>query len=362
MPEEKLILGAGGGGGKNKKSSSRTPVEADDTLSSEQFASVLDLLCEGEIQGLDDGGKSIFLEDTPLQNADGSFNFGNFAVAVNNGTQGQSPIEDATSGVQVEVPVGVEVTNSSPVTRTVTNTEVDQVRITITIPSLQVFQSNGDITGHSVDIRVQVQYNGGGYNTVFNDTISGKSNSTYQRDYLVPLTGSFPVDLRVIRVSADETTNKRASTTNWSSFTEIQSDKFAYPNSAVVGLRFSAKQFQSIPSRKYLIRGTKVRIPSNGTVDTTTHLGRITYSGLFDGTLSAATWTNDPAWCLFDLLTDDRYGCGVSESSLDVFDFYEISRYCSELVDDGKGGQEPRFSLNLLINTRDEVRYIPRHS
>ena len=354
MPEEKLILGAGGGG-KNKSKGSRTPVEADDTLSSEQFASVLDLLCEGEIQGLDDDGKSIFLEDTPLQNADGSFNFDNFAVAVNHGTQGQSPIEDATSGVQVEVPVGVEVTNSSPVTRTVTNTEVDQVRITITIPSLQVFTDEGDIVGNSVEIQVQVQYNSGGYNTVFNDTISGKSSSTYQRDYLVPLTGSFPVDLRVLRVSADESSNKRASVTNWTSFTEIQTNKFAYPNSAVVGLRFSAKQFQSIPTRKYLIRGTKVRIPSNGTVDTTTHLGRITYSGLFDGTLSAATWTNDPAWCLFDLLTDTRYGCGIAESSLDVFDFYEISKYCSELVNDGKGGQEPRFSLNLLINTRDEV-------
>ena len=354
MPEEKLILGAGGGG-KNKSKGSRTPVEADDTLSSEQFASILDLLCEGEIQGLDDDGKSIFLEDTPLQNADGSFNFDNFAVAVNHGTQGQSPIEDATSGVQVEVPVGVEVTNSSPVTRTVTNTEVDQVRITITIPSLQVFTDEGDVVGNSVEIQVQVQYNSGGYNTVFNDTISGKSSSTYQRDYLVPLTGSFPVDLRVIRVSADESSNKRASVTNWTSFTEIQTNKFAYPNSAVVGLRFSAKQFQTIPTRKYLIRGTKVRIPSNGTVDTTTHLGRITYSGLFDGTLSAATWTNDPAWCLFDLLTDTRYGCGIAESSLDVFDFYEISKYCSELVDDGKGGQEPRFSLNLLINTRDEV-------
>ena len=354
MPEEKLILGAGGGG-KNKGSGSRTPTEADDTLSSEQFASVLDLLCEGEIEGLDDGGKSIFLEDTPLQNADGSFNFDNFAVAVNNGTQGQNPIEDATGGVQVEVPVGVEVTNGSPVTRTIANTEVDQVRVTITIPSLQVFTDEGDIVGNSVGIRVQVQYNGGGYNTVFDDTISGKSSSTYQRDYLVPLTGSFPVDLRVIRTSADETSSKRSSTTNWTSFTEIQTEKFSYPNSAVVGLRFSAKQFQSIPTRKYLIRGTKVRIPSNGTVDTTTHLGRITYSGLFDGTLSAATWTNDPAWCLYDLLTSTRYGCGVPESSLDVFDFYEISRYCSELVDDGKGGQEPRFSLNLLINTRDEV-------
>lgn len=356
MPEEKLILGAKGGkSGKGGGSGSRTPKEANDTLSSEQFASILDLLCEGEIEGLDDGARSIFLDNTPLQNADGSFNFDDFAVAGNNGTQGQSPIEDATGGVQVEVPVGVEVTQSSPVTRTITNTNVDQVRVTITIPSLQKFTDKGDIVGHSVKIRVQVQYNGGGYETVFTDKISGKSSSTYQRDYLIPLTGSFPVDLRVIRVSGDNTSSKKSNTTNWTSFTEIQTEKFSYPNSAVMGLRFNARQFQSIPSRKYLIRGTKVRIPSNGTVDTTTHLGRITYSGLFNGTLSAATWTNDPAWCLFDLLTDSRYGCGIAESSLDVFDFYEISKYCNELVDDGKGGQEPRFSLNLLINTRDEV-------
>ena len=183
MPEEKLILGAGGGGGKGGKGggrSSRTPVEADDTLSSEQFASILDLLCEGEIEGLDDGGRSIFLDNTPLQNADGSFNFDDFAVAGNNGTQDQSPIEDATGGVQVEVPVGIEVTKDSPITRTITNTNVDQVRVTITIPSLQQVTDKGDIVGHSVKIRVQVQYNGGGYETVFTDKISGKSSSAYR--------------------------------------------------------------------------------------------------------------------------------------------------------------------------------------
>lgn len=354
MIDKKLVLGSGGGG-KGGGSAGTTPTEADDTLSSEQFANVLDLLCEGEIQGLDDGAKSIFLEDTPLQNADGSYNFENFAVAAVNGTQGQSHIPDATGGVQTERAVNVEVTNSASVTRTITNSEVDRVRLTISLPSLQEITDKGDIIGNSVDLRIQVQYNSGGFNTVLNDTISGKSSSRYQRDYLVPLTGSFPVDVRVVRVSADETSSNKVSSTFFTSFTEIQTEKLAYPNSALVGLRFSSKQFQNIPRRKYLIRGTKVRIPSNGTVDTTTHLGRITYSGLFDGTMSAATWTNDPAWCLFDLLTDTRYGCGIPEASLDLFDFYEISRYCNELVDDGKGGQEPRFSLNLLLNTRDEV-------
>ena len=138
--------------------------------------------------------------------------------------------------------------------------------------------------------------------TLLTDTISGKSSNRYQRDYLVDLTGSFPVDVRMVRVSADETSTKRASSTIFQSFTEIIDDKFRYPNSALVGLRFDSRQFSNIPTRKYLIRGIKVKIPSNATVDTTTHLGRLTYSGIWDGTFQAATWCNDPAWCLYDLV------------------------------------------------------------
>jgi len=354
MIDEKLIQGAGGGG-KGGGGGGRTPTEADDSLVSEQFVNILEVLCEGEIEGLDDGAKSIFIDDTPVQNSDGSVNFDNFTGTFAFGTQAQPHIPNPSGGIQNERAVNVEVTKTASVTRSITNSDIDRVRITISVPSLQAVEDDGDIVGNSVDIKIQVQYDGGGYNDILTDTISGKSSSRYQRDYLVNLTGSFPVDLRVVRVSADETSSKRASSTFFSSYTEIQDEKLAYPNTALAGLRFSSKQFQNIPRRKYLIRGTKVRIPSNGTVDTTTHLGRITYSGLFDGTLSAATWTNDPAWCLFDLLTDTRYGCGVPEASLDVFDFYEISRYCNELVDDGKGGQEPRFSLNLLLNTRAEV-------
>ena len=205
MIDEKLIQGAGGGS-KGGASGQRTPIEEDDSLKSEQFISVLDLLCEGEIEGLDDNAKSIFLDDTPVQNADGSTNFDNFTIALAFGTQAQPHIPNPSGGIQTERAVNVEVTQSTPVTRTITNSEIDRVRVTITVPSLQVVEEDGDIVGNTVDIKMQIQYDGGGYNDVLTDTISGKSSSRYQRDYLLELNGSFPVDLRVVRVSADETT------------------------------------------------------------------------------------------------------------------------------------------------------------
>ena len=355
MTQTKYVQGAGGGGKGGGGGGSRTPTEADDTLQSIQFANVLDLISEGEIQGLDDGNKSIFLDNTPVQNADGSNNFSGYTVATRNGTQSQNHIPGDFGSTQVERPVNVEVTNGSSVTRNVTGTEVDRLRVTLTIPSLQRIEDDGDIVGHSVQIKIQIQYDGGGFNDVVTDTISGKSSNRYQRDYMITLSSSTNVQVRMIRVSADETSSKIGSTTIFQSFTEIVDEKFSYPNSALVALRFDSREFQSIPSRKYLIRGIKVKIPSNATVDTTTHIGRITYSGVWDGTFQAATWCNDPAWCLYDLLISDRYGASVPESTLDKYDFLGVSQYCNELVDDGKGGQEPRFSLNILLNSRDEV-------
>jgi predicted phage tail protein len=355
MTESKYIAGAGGGGGGKGGGGGSSPTEADDSLQSKQFANALDLISEGEIQGLDDGNKSIFFDGTPLQAADGSYNFTDYTIVTRTGTQGQSYIPGVFSNVESETSVGVEVTNATPVIRQITDSDVDRVRVTIQIPSLQQIEDDGDIVGTSVSISIQVQYNGGGYSTVKTDTIAGKSSGSYQRDYLLTLTGSFPVDIKVVRNTADNSTTKLANTTNWQSFTSIIDAKLAYPNSALVGLRLGSSQFNSIPQRKYLIRGIKVAIPSNATVDTTTHLGRITYSGVWDGTFAAATWTNDPAWCLWDLLTNDRYGAGIPESSLDRYDFFAISQYCNTLVDDGNGGQEPRFSCNLLINQRKEV-------
>ena len=355
MTQTKYVVGAGGGGGGKGGGGGGTPTEADDTLQSTQFANVLDVISEGEIGGLENGNKSIFLDDTPIEATDGTNNFEGFSVVTRVGTQAQTHLPGPFNTTERETSVGVEVVKDTSVTRSITDTDVDRLRVTLTIPALQVLEDDGDVVGNSVQIKIQIQYNSGGYNDVISDTISGKSSNRYQRDYLVNLTGSFPVDVRMVRVSADETSQKRASTTIFQSFTEIIDDKFRYPNSALVGLRFDARQFSSIPTRKYLIRGIKVKIPSNATVDTTTHLGRLTYSGIWDGTFQAATWTNDPAWCLYDLLISERYGAGVPESTLDKYDFFAISQYCNALVNDGSGGQEPRFSLNMLINSRDEV-------
>ena len=352
MTQTKYVQGSGGGKGGG---GAHTPTESDDTLQSIQFANVLDLVSEGEIEGLDDGNKSIFLDNTPVQNADGTNNFSGYTVATRNGTQAQTHIPGDFGSTQVERSVGIEVTNSTSVTRNVLGTNVDRLRVTLTIPSLQKVEDDGDIVGHSVQIKIQIQYDGGGFNDVVTDTISGKSSNRYQRDYMITLTSSTNVQVRMVRVSADETSQKIVSTTIFQSFTEIIDEKFSYPNSALVALRFDSREFSSIPTRKYLIRGIKVKIPSNATVDTTTHLGRITYSGIWDGTFQAATWTNDPAWCLYDLLISDRYGAGVPEETLDKYDFFSVSQYCNALVDNGRGGQEPRFSLNMLINSRAEV-------
>ena len=349
-----VIRGAGKGGGGSSQSQQRVPQEDPDSLQSVQFATVLDLISEGEIDGIEGGVKGILLDDTPIQDARGNNNFQGYTVVTRNGTQSQAYIPNLT-GNESEKGVGVAVTNGSPVTRSISNSEVDRVRVTLQIPRLQQIEDDGDIRGTSVSISIQLQYNGGGYTTVVNDTISGKTSDSYQRDYMLTLTGSFPVDVRVIRNTADSTSSRLENSTNWSSFTEIIDEKLRYPNSALAFLKFDSRQFRNIPSRRYLVRGIKVRVPHNATVDTTTHLGRITYSGLFNGTLGAATWTNDPAWLLFDLLTNTRYGAGIPESSLDVFDFYNISQYCNTLVSNGRGGQEPRFACNMVLSTRKEV-------
>ena len=361
MIEDLLLVqgaggGGGGGGGKGGGGGGTThvPSEADDSLQSVQFASVLDLISEGEIQGIEDGVQGIYLDGTPVQSSSGIDNFTGYSVVTRTGTQAQSYIPN-TNGIESEQAVNVEITAAASVTRQITDSDVDRARITVQVPALQIIEDDGDIIGHEVSIRCRVQYNGGGYTTVFEDTISGKTTNAYQRDYIISLSGAFPIDIRLERISADETSARRQNRTFWFSYTEIIDEKFRYPNSALAFLRFDSRQFKGIPARKYLVRGIKVVLPSNATVDTTTYLGRVTYAGVWDGTFGAATWTNDPAWCLWDLLTSTRYGAGIPASSLDRYDFYAISQYCNELVSNGRGGLEPRFSCNMLINSRDEV-------
>lgn len=369
----KLIRGAGAGPAP-KPVKVREPQTSPDSLDSRSYALILDLLSEGEIQGLKDGAKSIFLNNTPLRNANGSSNFEGFDWDFRNGTQNQDYIPGFDE-ILNEIPVNTQVTKSTSVTKTITRQSVDAVRITISVPQLQRIDSTGDTRGSFFVLKITTQGNGGQEATRIVDTIRGRTSDLYQKDYRVSLAGlNYPVNIKVSRESDDSTDARDVNAFSWFSYTEITYAKLTYPNSALASLRIDAEQFNNIPERSYLIRGIKVRIPSNATVDPTT--GALIYSGVWNGNFAAATWTSDPAWCLWDLLTSTRYGFGdyLNTNLLDKWSFYAASVYCGALntrpggttndyhpttgrhgVPDGLGNYEPRFSCNALIQTADDA-------
>jgi predicted phage tail protein len=352
------IIGSGGGG-KGGGGGNKTPTEAKDNLDSKSFARVLDLIGEGEIGGLVDGAKSIFLNNTPLQAADGTFNFKDVSYEVRTGTSNQTVIP-VTRNVTTTKPTGFStVPQSNPKVIQITDSDVDAVSVTITVPALQSISDKGDIFGTEVQLEIAVQYSGGSYSTVVSGnagTITGRTPDVYLRDYLINLDGAFPVNIKVTRITADSSSSKLVNEIQFNNYVEIKYDQRTYPNSALVGLRVDAEQFSSIPTRKYLIKGIKVKIPHNATVRAD---GSLSYTGTFNGTLGAAQYTNDPAWCLYDLLTSSRYGLGahLAEADLDKFSFYQASLYCSAQVDDGTGtgNTEPRFSCNVSIQSQQEA-------
>ena len=373
---DKIIRGSGG-----PPPSPPSPTRAPDTLNSRQFATIQDLLSEGEIEGFATPSKAgltkgttaynnaalkdIFLNDTPILNSSASntnpqtsdFNFQNVGFTPRFGTSSQEHIPGIESS-QSLTSVGVTVTASSPVTRQITNTNVDAAKVTITFPQLQKATDQGDLLGSSVQLKIQVQYNSGGFSDVLSDTITGRTADAYQKEYRVNITGAFPVDIRVVRVTADSTSSSLVDAFAWTSIGEIIDDKQRYLNSAYTNLRIDSEQFSSIPKRAFRIRGVKVRIPgagasSSGTPTVDLQTGRIIYpSGyIFNGTMGAAVWCSCPAMILLDLLTTERYGFGthITDSNLDLFSFVAASRYANELVSDGFGGQEARFSCNVNL-------------
>ena len=353
------IIGSGGGGGKGGGGGGGSPQEAKDNLDSKSFARVLDLIGEGEIGGLVDGAKSIFLNNTPLQASDGSFNFKDVSFEARTGTSSQTTIPITRDVATTKTTGFSTVEQASPKVIQITDSDVDAVSIQITVPVLQRLTDKGDIFGTSIELKIEVQYSGGSYQSVVSGnkgTIAGRTPDTYIRDYLVNLSGAFPVNIRVTRITADSSSSKLANAFQFNSYVEIKYDKLTYPNSALVGLKVDAEQFTSIPSRKYLVKGIKVKIPHNATVRAD---GSLSYSGTFNGTLGAAQFTNDPAWCLFDLLTSSRYGLGdhLVEADLDKFSFFAASQYASEQIDDGTGNgtTEPRFSCNVSIQNQQEA-------
>ena len=382
------VSGSGGGGRGRSPAPPPQPTRTPDTLHSKQFATFLDLISEGEIEGSATASKNgitdktstayknsylkdIFLNDTPILRAsasatnpqDADFNFQDVTFNSRHGTANQTKIDGIESS-QSTIPVGVTVTTDSPVTRQITNTNVDRIRVSITFPQIQIATEEGDLLGDTVQFKVSVQYNSGGFTDVHTDTVTGRTADAYQKDISVRITGSFPVDIRVTRITADSTSSSTINSFEWTSFTEIIDDASTYANSAYNAIRLDSQQFSSIPTRKFRIRGIKVRIPGAGasgsgtpSIDTTT--GRIVYPDgyIFNGVLGAAVWTSCQAMILLDLLTNTRYGFGdhITDSNLDLFSFVTASKYSNALVNDGLGGQEPRFSCNVNIQTSSEA-------
>tara|TARA_A100001515_G_scaffold117692_1_gene99746 strand:- start:2689 stop:6516 length:3828 start_codon:yes stop_codon:yes gene_type:complete len=355
------------------------PAVTGDVLASKQFQTLVELLGEGEIEGFPSASgltqgttaynnaalKDVFLNGTQvLQStasntspADVDFNFSNVSFEPRFGTSNQTAIQ-GISDIETENAVGVAVTQSTPVSRSITNTSVDAVRVTIGFPSLQKFEDNGDINGAEVSITIQTIENDGTTTTVITDTVKGRTASPYFRDYKINFASgtSFPVTIRVNRTTDDSVVSTLQNKSIWSSFTEIINEQNAYANSAHVALRFDAQTFPTIPKRMYKVRGTKIKIPHNGTVQSD---GSISYSGTFNGTFKTdKEWTNDPAWILYDLLTTSKgFGDQIDTTQLDVFSFYSASVYCAEQVDDGSGNNttEPRFSCNVVLQNQKQA-------
>jgi len=348
-----------------------------DSLASKQFQTLIDLLSEGIISGFPSATgsqgsteyntsslKDVFLNGTQvLQQAAGTspndtdFNFKNVSFEPRFGTSNQTAIA-GISASESETAVGVTVTKDTPVSRSISDTNIDAVRVTIAFPQLQKFEDNGDINGAEVALTIQTIENDGTTQTVITDTVKGRAASTYFRDYKINLPSgtSFPVTIRVNRTTDDSTDSFLNDSFQWSSFTEIINESRAYANSAHVGLRFDAETFPSVPSRMYRVRGTLISIPHNGTVRAD---GSISYSGTFNGTFKTdKEYSNDPAWILYDLLTTSKgFGDHIDSTQLDVFSFYSASVYCSEQVDDmtGTGSTEARFSTNVVLNTQRDA-------
>ena len=383
----------GGGGG--------TVTITQSSVQSRQAANIVEVLSEGEIEGFPSAAgltqgtdaynkaslKDVFLDKTPIVKStanssnitDADFNFQRVLFKTRFGTANQTSIP-VVSDIETEVSVNAPVTNAAPVTRTITESNIDEVRVTIRFDALvNINEKDGKNLGTTVDVFILITENngrttrfdknqitgtgpGGFLNLLTVPTsafsVRGKSRGAYSRDFKITLRQGtvFPISITVGRDSADSTSERITDTFRWSSFTKIIDEQRPYPNVAHTYLRFDAEQFPSIPRRLYRIRGVKVKIPHNATVDQTN--GRLIYSGTFNGTLTTTThWTTDPAWILFNLITESRYGLGehITEAQLDKYSFYSASVYSSALVDDGQGGQEPRFSCNVVLNQRADA-------
>lgn len=380
-----LIAGSGGRRSGKSSGGSYQPQTDADSLNSSAYVQILDLLCEGEIEGFPASSqyargsdlhkkamlKNIYMDRTPIlresanieniQTSDYNFNGvteQNFDVRWGSPDQGYIP---GFANTQNERTVGVYVRQGEPVTRSILDTDIDRIRVTLAWDALQKFTDQGDILGTSVQYEIAISYEYSSYITVVSDTVTGRTSDRYQKSYTIGISGNFPVTVKVSRITANSSDSKLQDEFSWISYTEITDVKLKYPGSALLAMQVDAKNFNSIPARSYKIRGMKIRIPNNCVVDQSN--GRLIYFGTWDGTFASQQWCADPCWCLWDLLTNCRYGLGqhINSKTLDKWSFYQASVYCNELVRSGIKNSlrqdiyEPRFLCNVSIQTQEEA-------
>ena len=327
-------------------SKGHTPREAKDNLKSTQLLSVIDAISEGPVEGPVDGLKSVLLNSTPVLDSEGNTNISGVTVVFRAGEQEQTPPEGFESSGS-ETVLGTEVKYDTPITRTITSANIDRLRFTFGVQALVETTSKGDRNPSEVRLLVQIQRNGG-WVTEKDITIKGKTTSQYLASVVVGNLPPRPFNIRMRRMTPDSTTDQLQNKTLWSSYTEIIDVKQCYPNTALVGVQVDSEQFGSQQvSRNYHFRGRILQVPSNYNPQTRQ------YSGIWDGTLKPA-YSNNMAWCLWDMLTHPRYGMGkrLGAADVDKWALYVIGQYCDQSVPDGFGGTEPRITCNAYLTTQ----------
>lgn len=344
-------------GRKGGSSSSRTPTEQPDDLQSVAKAKILVALGEGEFAG-QLTAKDIYLDGTALENADGSQNFSGVTWEFRAGTQAQKYIQ-GIPGTENEISVGTEVSSETAWTRTFTNTQLSAVRLRLKWPSLFKQEDDGDLVGYSVNYAIDLQTDGGTWQTVLNTSVTGKTTSGYERSHRIdlPQAGS-TWTIRLRKITSDANSAKIGDTMTLQSFTDVIDAKLRYPNTALLYIEFDSSQFNgSIPQISCEPRGRVIRVPD--TYDPETR----TYSGTWAGTFKWA-WTDNPAWIFYDLVVSDRFGLGdrLTTANIDKWTLYQVAQYCDQMVPDGKGGSgtEPRYTCNVYIQERNDAYTVLR--